>query len=585
VSLAHAQDHGQARLAVHQSQKKLAESASGGTDPYVVAYLGLVRDKRTQTVQTESVVASDDNDRGRNPVWTAKGCRTIDGAPANNVLHITPGPSDVHLTLEIWDSDIMHDDFLGGRTLKLAELKDELDSLGGSATMHIQIFDQDGNQGYERGHDAGVVQIQLSYEKQGADGERVFDATAKTLRIEVQAAIDLLPDTPAIRDLTTFADWKNTIRMAIALGAYMFAFTVYFGWFFSEYACTSAGNIQCTNATGTFEYPDKLGHPLLDAVLFMLGSTTTVGWGSQPVNFVSPPDQEEDGGGSSAASWFSFTKLLLSMQVLIGIVLIGLLIGSLGESFRSLMQKNQQLVYDGMAKTPLVETPAVGEASKLDHPEKGACGSVGKLELALLSLLTVILLGSFAFCYLDDLSFVDAFYLTVVTVSTVGYGDLAPSSLYSKIFACFFVPLGVAFVASAIDLVSSRITSAREDELEKFVLGQFGERGSLESNDLTAFDFEELQRATQVKYGAPMSRNDFRLAMLLRLGRVEHDDMKMIDQVFTTLDADGSGFIDQSDVVGEQECAMTRRVERLKQRWAEGKEEEDGSLTPEISDT
>ena len=78
----------------------------------------------------------------------------------------------------------------------------------------------------------------------------------------------------------------------------------------------------------------------------------------------------------------------------------------------------------------------------------------------------------------------------------MGYGDLAPSSLYSKIFACFFVPLGVAFVASAIDLVSSRITSAREDELEKFVLGQFGERGSLESNDLTAFDFEELQRAT-----------------------------------------------------------------------------------------
>ena len=197
----------------------------------------------------------------------------------------------------------------------------------------------------------------------------------------------------------------------------------------------------------------------------------------------------------------------------------------------------------------------------------------------------LLLLGSFAFCYLDDLSFVDAFYLTVVTVSTVGYGDLAPSSLYLKIFACFFVPLGVAFVASAIDLVSSRITSAREDELEKFVLGQFGERGSLESNDLTAFDFEELQRATQVKYGAPMSRNDFRLAMLLRLGRVEHDDMKMIDQVFTTLDADGSGFIDQSDVVGEQECAMTRRVERLKQRWAEGKEEEDGSLTPEISDT
>lgn len=562
----------------HKSSKKLAETVSGGTDTYVVAYLGKVRDKRTQKVRTESVLASEKNGFGKNPVWSADACNSMHGI-LDNVLLITPAPNDVHLTLEIWDSDIAKDDLLGGRTLPLSEIRQQLAAQGGATTMYIQLFDQDGNVGFERGHDAGVLQIHASYQEPSAEQEQVIASTGSTIRIEVQAAVDLLPDTPAIRDLTTFADWKNTVRMAVGLGIYTCVFTAYFGWFFSAYVCTSAGSVQCVNTTEGSEYPADLGSPGLDAVLFMLGSVTTVGWGSQPVNFVHAPDERDD-----SDFWFPFTKVLLSLQVIIGIVLIGLLIGALGDSFRSFFRANNQLLYRGLAKTPLLETPPVGEQPQVETTESGLCGSVKSVHIALLMLVTIVLIGALGFAYLDDLSFVDAWYLTVVTVSTVGYGDLSPSSYSAKLFACFFVPLGVAFVANAIDMVSEHLSAARNDELERFVLGQFGERNSLDNNDLTSFDFEELQRATQVKYGAPMSRNDFRLAMLLRLGRVDADDMRMIDKVFGDLDRDGSGFIAQDEVVGEQEGAMVRRVARLNEAWA-AETKGEGSSSASISET
>ena len=556
------QNVSQARLAAHKSSKKLAEVASGGTDSYVVAYLGKVGDKRTQVARTESVLASEDNGLGRNPVWSVESCNSIGGL-VDNVLHITPAANDIHLTLEVWDSDIGRDDLLGGRTLLLAEMRQKLAQLSGTATMHIQLYDGDRKQGFECGHDAGVLQVCASYEGIPADGQRVIDPSGSTIRIEVQAAVDLRPDTPAIRDLTTFADWQNTIRMAAGLGVYMCIFTVYFGWFFSAYVCTAAGNIECVNTTGGMEYPVELGHPIVDAVLFILGSVTTVGWGNQPVNLVHPPDDV-----SNSEFWFAFTKILVSFQVIIGIVLIGLLIGSMGDSLRGWFRKYNEMVYAGLARTPLVETPPVGEKLQLQVDYKGCAGSAEPVHIALFMLCFVFLVGSLSFAFLDDMTFLDAWYLTVVTVSTVGYGDLAPTSASSKLFACFFVPLGVAFVASAIDTISAKVSAAREAELEVFVLGQFGERDSLESNDLTSFDFEELQRATQLEYGAPMSRNDFRLAMLLRLGRVEHEDMAMIDKVFSDLDKDGSGVIVQDEVIGEQECAMTRRIERLREAWA-----------------
>lgn len=44
----------------------------------------------------------------------------------------------------------------------------------------------------------------------------------------------------------------------------------------------------------------------------------------------------------------------------------------------------------------------------------------------------------------DPIAFHDAIYLTIVTISTVGYGDMSPVSLLAKVTICCM--LAVVFV-------------------------------------------------------------------------------------------------------------------------------------------
>ena len=66
-----------------------------------------------------------------------------------------------------------------------------------------------------------------------------------------------------------------------------------------------------------------------------------------------------------------------------------------------------------------------------------------------------------------------------------------------------------------------------------------------------------------------MTRNDFRLAMLMRLGVVNPDHLRKMDEVFSQLDSDNSGVVEQKEIVDNDKDTMRRRKERLSSRWEE----------------
>ena len=47
----------------------------------------------------------------------------------------------------------------------------------------------------------------------------------------------------------------------------------------------------------------------------------------------------------------------------------------------------------------------------------------------------------------------DAFYFIVLTVTTVGYGDVYPKTSWGKFVTCFFVFAGLALLAEALNIV------------------------------------------------------------------------------------------------------------------------------------
>jgi voltage-gated potassium channel Kch len=73
-------------------------------------------------------------------------------------------------------------------------------------------------------------------------------------------------------------------------------------------------------------------------------------------------------------------------------------------------------------------------------------GSHTKRELItlLLLFLVVIVIGVLFYHSVEKLNWIDAFYLTSLTLTTVGYGDITPQTDIGKIFTSIYAFLGIA---------------------------------------------------------------------------------------------------------------------------------------------
>lgn len=85
-----------------------------------------------------------------------------------------------------------------------------------------------------------------------------------------------------------------------------------------------------------------------------------------------------------------------------------------------------------------------------------------KLVAILLALLVILLTGVFGYMTLLDVGFLDALYMTVITVSTVGYGEVAVMNGAAKLFSIFLIFAGLSAVGYG---VSSLVSFFFEGEL------------------------------------------------------------------------------------------------------------------------
>lgn len=74
------------------------------------------------------------------------------------------------------------------------------------------------------------------------------------------------------------------------------------------------------------------------------------------------------------------------------------------------------------------------------------------VEFRALALLLALLLagGTIFYWRLEAWSLVDSLYFCVMTIATVGYGDLAPTGDLSKLFTVGYAVLGIALFASFV---------------------------------------------------------------------------------------------------------------------------------------
>ena len=65
--------------------------------------------------------------------------------------------------------------------------------------------------------------------------------------------------------------------------------------------------------------------------------------------------------------------------------------------------------------------------------------------------LLVLAMGTVVYHFIEDWSWVDSFYFSSVALTTVGFGDLTPSTDASKLFTVFYIFSGISLIGAVLN--------------------------------------------------------------------------------------------------------------------------------------
>ena len=86
---------------------------------------------------------------------------------------------------------------------------------------------------------------------------------------------------------------------------------------------------------------------------------------------------------------------------------------------------------------------------------------VSRIHKTLFLVFAIILLGVAGYMILSDYSFVDALYMTVITITTVGFGEVQPFTPEEKIFTVFLILTSITVFGYAVSTFSEYLVSGK----------------------------------------------------------------------------------------------------------------------------
>lgn len=84
----------------------------------------------------------------------------------------------------------------------------------------------------------------------------------------------------------------------------------------------------------------------------------------------------------------------------------------------------------------------------------------GQALVALAS--AVVGVGTVFYRFVEDLVWIDSLYFSVITLTTVGYGDFSPTTTAGKVFTMGYVLVGIGIFVALVTEVGSHMVEARD---------------------------------------------------------------------------------------------------------------------------
>ncbi|KAL3833602.1 hypothetical protein ACJIZ3_008338 [Penstemon smallii] len=255
----------------------------------------------------------------------------------------------------------------------------------------------------------------------------------------------------------------------------------------------------------------KETHPVVDALYFCIVTMCTIGYGDIT------PD-------TTATKLFSITFVLVGFGF-IDILLTGMV------SYMLDLQENYLLRTIKNRGAHDAHDPG----SYIVDVKKGRMRIRMKVGLALGVVVLCIGVGVTVMHFVEELSWLDSFYLSVMSVTTVGYGDRAFNSLEGRIFASIWLLVSTLAVARAFLYLAEARVDKRHRRMAKWVLGQ----------DMTVAQF----LAADIDNNGFVTKSEFVIYKLKEMGKISEKDILLICKQFERLDAGNCGKITLTDLV------------------------------------
>ncbi len=90
-----------------------------------------------------------------------------------------------------------------------------------------------------------------------------------------------------------------------------------------------------------------------------------------------------------------------------------------------------------------------------------------KYRASILWLFALLLVGMVFYHFVEGWSWLDALYFCVITLATVGYGDLAPTTPEAKIFTMVYLFLGISIFVSVVSMLVKERQEIRAERMTK----------------------------------------------------------------------------------------------------------------------
>lgn len=245
-------------------------------------------------------------------------------------------------------------------------------------------------------------------------------------------------------------------------------------------------------------------HPVIDALYFCIVTMCTIGYGD-----IAPQ--------SSAA------KLFACLFVLVGFGFIDILLSGV---VNYVLDLQENMILNGIQED---SHEGFSVMNYIYDVQKGRMRIRLKVGLALGVVFLCIGIGTLVLYFVECLDWIDSFYLSVMSVTTVGYGDRAFKTLQGRLFASIWLLFSTLAVARAFLYLAEARIDKRHRRIAKWVLHR-----EITVEDLLAAD---------INHNGFISKSEYVIYKLKEMGKIVEKDILQICDQFNKLDRNNSGKI------------------------------------------